>query len=249
MKPEILDAILAARAARRAIVRLVWLDSGEERLLSSAAELGAIEESAAGHAASASGDAAAAGAVSPLAAAVASAFADDEGDLVETTRGPVFVQPFNPSPRIAIVGAVHIAQSLCALARDLGHAVLVIDPRRGFLTEARFPGVEISHAWPDEALDAYALDARSAVVTLSHDPKLDDPALHRALRSNSFYIGALGSQRTQAKRRARLAEAGFDANAIARIHGPVGLDIGAGSPAEIALSIAAELTACLRKRS
>ena len=252
MKPEILEAILAARAARRAIVRLVWLDSGNERLLSSAAELAAIDELAADQAGGASGDAAAGGAstlVSPLAAAVASAFVDDEGDLVETALGPVFVQPFNPSPRVAIVGAVHIAQSLCALARDLGHAVLVIDPRRGFLTEARFPGVEISHAWPDEALDAYGLDARSAVVTLSHDPKLDDPALHSALRSNSFYIGALGSQRTQAKRRARLAEAGFDANAIARIHGPVGLDIGAGSPAEIALSIAAELTACLRKRS
>lgn len=233
MKPEILDAILAARAARRAIVRLVWLESGEERLLSSAADLGAIDESTP---------------ASPLAAAVSSAFVDDEGDLVETAGGPVFVQPFNPSPRIAIVGAVHIAQSLCALVRDLGHAVLVVDPRRGFLTEARFPGVEISHAWPDEALDAYGLDARSAVVTLSHDPKLDDPALHSALRSNSFYIGALGSQRTQAKRRARLAEAGFDATAIARIHGPVGLDIGAGSPAEIALSIAAELTQCLRKR-
>ena len=118
----------------------------------------------------------------------------------------------------------------------------------GFLTEARFPGVAISHAWPDEALDSFGLDARSAVVTLSHDPKLDDPALHSALRSNCYYIGALGSRRTQAKRRARLAEAGFDEARIARIHGPVGLDIGAGSPAEIALSIAAELTACLRKR-
>ncbi len=215
--------------------------------LSSAAELEAFDESAADPSGGASGDGAVVSA-SPLAAAVASAFADDEGDLVETARGPVFVQPFNPSPRLAIIGAVHIAQSLCALARDLGHAVLVIDPRRGFLTQARFPGVEISHAWPDEALDAFALDGRSAVVTLSHDPKLDDPALQSALRSNCFYIGALGSQRTQAKRRTRLVEAGFDANAIARIHGPVGLDIGAGSPAEIALSIAAELTACLRKR-
>ncbi len=244
MKQENLEAILAAKAARRAIVRLVWLDTGEERLVSSVDEFGAIEASAAGDA----GGDIAVGTASALAAAVASAFANDEGELVETARGPVFVQPFNPSPRLAIIGAVHIAQSLCALARDLGHAVLVIDPRRGFLTQARFPGVEISHAWPDQALDAFALDARSAVVTLSHDPKLDDPALHSALRSNCFYIGALGSQRTQAKRRTRLAEAGFDANAIARIHGPVGLDIGAGSPAEIALSIAAELTACLRKR-
>lgn len=229
MKQTNLEAILAARAARRPIVRLVWLATGEERLVSNVEELAAIDQA-------------------ELAAAVASAFVDDEGGLVETARGAVFVQPFNPSPRLVIVGAVHIAQSLCALARDLGHAVLVVDPRRGFLTEARFPGVEISHAWPDEALDAFGLDARSAVVTLSHDPKLDDPALHSALRSSCFYIGALGSRRTQAKRRARLAEAGFDEGAIARVHGPVGLDIGAGSPAEIALSIAAELTACLRKR-
>jgi xanthine dehydrogenase accessory factor len=235
VKRESLDAILAARAARQPLVRLVWLESGEERLLSSAAGLESAE--------------AVSGGVDPaLADAVASAFVDDEGGLVETARGPVFVQPFNPSPRLAIVGAVHIAQSLAVLARDLGHAVLVIDPRRGFLTEARFPGVELSHAWPDEALDAFGLDARSAVVTLSHDSKLDDPALHSALRSNCYYIGALGSQRTQAKRRARLAEAGFDEAAIARVHGPVGLDIGAGSPAEIALSIAAELVACLRKR-
>jgi xanthine dehydrogenase accessory factor len=229
MKSRNLAAILAAQAERRPIVRLVWLSTGDERLVSDVAELAPAE--------------------ADLAAAVASAFVDDEGALVETSRGPVFVQPFNPSPRLAIVGAVHIAQSLCGLARDLGHTVLVIDPRRGFLTEARFPGVEISHLWPDEALAAFGLDPRSAVVTLSHDPKLDDPALHSALRSNCYYIGALGSRRTQAKRRTRLAEAGFDDATIARIHGPVGLDIGAGSPAEIALSIAAELTACLRKPS
>lgn len=226
MKRASLDAILAARAERRPIVRLVWLESGEEQLLASAAPPLA--------------DAA-------LQAAVESAFTDDDGGLVETAAGPVFVQPFNPPPRLAIVGAVHIAQSLAVLARDLGHAVTVIDPRRGFLTEARFPGVEISHAWPDEALQAFGLDPRSAVVTLSHDSKLDDPALHAALSSSAYYIGALGSQRTQAKRRARLAEAGFDAATIARIHGPVGLDIGAANPAEIALSIAAQIVACLRK--
>ena len=244
MKSQNLEAILAARAARRPIVRLVWLGTGEECLLSGAAELGTIEERAKVDGAS-QADAAF---DAELVAAVASAFVDDEGGLVETARGPVFVQPFNPSPRLAIVGAVHIAQSLSVLARDLGHAVLVIDPRRGFLTEERFPGVAISHAWPDEALAAFGLDPRSAVVTLSHDAKLDDPALDSALRSNCYYIGALGSRRTQAKRRARLTEAGFDEATVARIHGPVGLDIGAGSPAEIALSIAAELTACLRKR-
>lgn len=228
MKSASLEEILAAQAAREPIARIVWLATGDERLVRSAAEL-------------------AEGGDDALRAAVARAFAVDEGGLVETADGPVFVQPFNPAPRLAIVGAVHIAQSLAVLARDLGHAVLVIDPRRGFLTEARFPGVALSHAWPGEALDAFGLDARSAVVTLSHDPKLDDPALHAALRSHAYYVGALGSRRTQAKRRTRLEEAGFDAAVIDRIHGPVGLDIGASSPAEIALSIAAELTACLRR--
>lgn len=241
MKNASFEAILAAKSARQPIARLVWLATGEERLVRSVSEL-----EASGGADRAPG--AATAAIDPeLRAAVARAFLDDEGGLVETRDGAVFVQPFNPAPRLAIVGAVHIAQSLSLLARDLGHAVLVVDPRRGFLTEARFPGVAISHAWPDEALDAFGLDARSAVVTLSHDPKLDDPALHASLRSPAYYIGALGSRRTQAKRRARLEEAGFEAAVIARIHGPVGLDIGASSPAEIALSIAAELTACLRK--
>ncbi len=228
MKGASLEAILAAKAVRQPIARLVWLANGAERLVRSAAELAEGSDDA-------------------LRVAVERAFALDEGGLVETADGPVFVQPFNPAPRLAIVGAVHIAQSLALLARDLGHAVLVVDPRRGFLTEARFPGVALSQGWPDEALEAFGLDARSAVVTLSHDPKLDDPALQAALRSPAYYIGALGSRRTQAKRRARLEEAGFGAAAIARIHGPVGLDIGASSPAEIALSIAAELTACLRK--
>ncbi|MFO0688343.1 MAG: XdhC family protein [Myxococcota bacterium] len=245
MKRATLDAILAARAERRPLVRLVWLESGEERLLGSAAELLATATRAD---ARPSGAPVGSSAADPaLVAAIESAFADDDGGLVETASGAVFVQPFNPPPRLAIVGAVHIAQSLAVFARDLGHAVTVIDPRRGFLTEARFPGVAISHAWPDEALLAHGLDPRTAIVTLSHDSKLDDPALHTALRSSAYYIGALGSQRTQAKRRARLAEAGFDAATIARIHGPVGLDIGSANPAEIALSIAAEIVACLRK--
>ena len=124
--------------------------------------------------------------------------------------------------------------------------VTIIDPRRGFLTEARFPGVTRVHDWPDDALRDFELDARSAVVTLSHDAKIDEPALDVALRSPCFYVGALGSRRTQQKRRDRLAEAGMTDEELARIHGPVGLDLGARSPAEIALSIAAELTATLR---
>ena len=124
----------------------------------------------------------------------------------------------------------------------------VIDPRTGFLTEARFPGVALDSRWPDEALEAFELDARSAVVTLSHDSKIDEPALSVALRSPAFYVGALGSRRTQEKRRVRLREAGLAEADLDRIHGPVGLDLGAKSPAEIALSVAAELTETLRRK-
>jgi xanthine dehydrogenase accessory factor len=121
--------------------------------------------------------------------------------------------------------------------------VIVVDPRRAFATANRFPGVTLRHDWPDEALDAIRLDERSAIVTLTHDPKIDDPALDRALKSSAFYIGALGSKKTHAARLHRLAEAGFDQATLARIHGPAGLAIGAKSPAEIAISVLAQLTA------
>jgi xanthine dehydrogenase accessory factor len=225
MKRAILDALVEGREARRALVRLLWIESGEERILTDALEVKDDEE---------------------LATAVRAALRTDRASLFETASGKVFVHPFNPPLRLAIVGAVHIAQRLTRLALDLGYAVTIIDPRRGFLTEARFPGVTRVHDWPDDALRNFELDARSAVVTLSHDAKIDEPALDVALRSPCFYIGALGSRRTQQKRRDRLAEAGMTDEALARIHGPVGLDLGARSPAEIALSIAAELTATLR---
>ena len=226
MKRKTLDAIVSARRERRALVRVLALESGEERLVDPAPDL----------------------ATDALADPIATAVRSDRAAVVEHEGAAYFVQPFNPSLRLAIVGAVHIAQRLARLALDLGYHVTLIDPRRGFLTEARFPEVTRVHDWPDEALTAFAPDARSAVVTLSHDAKIDEPALSVALRSDAFYVGALGSQRTQAKRRDRLAEAGLDAAALSRIHGPVGLDLGAQSPAEIALSIAAELTATLRAR-
>jgi xanthine dehydrogenase accessory factor len=225
MKRATLDALVEGREARRALVRLLWIESGEERILTDALEVKDDEE---------------------LATAVRAALRTDRASLFETASGKVFVHPFNPPLRLAIVGAVHIAQRLTRLALDLGYAVTIIDPRRGFLTEARFPGVTRVHDWPDDALRNFELDARSAVVTLSHDAKIDEPALDVALRSPCFYVGALGSRRTQQKRRDRLAEAGMTDEALARIHGPVGLDLGARSPAEIALSIAAELTATLR---
>jgi xanthine dehydrogenase accessory factor len=161
--------------------------------------------------------------------------------------GRTFVHVHNPPLRMVIVGAVHIAQALVPMARIAGHDVTVIDPRPAFGAAARFPGVEIVEEWPDEALGAVGLDARTAVVTLTHDPKLDDPAIRAALGSDVYYLGCLGSTRTHAKRVARLQEAGFSSDAIARIHAPVGLDIGARGPGEIAVSVLAEVTQRLRK--
>ncbi|MEL7212548.1 MAG: XdhC family protein [Pseudomonadota bacterium] len=161
----------------------------------------------------------------------------------------VFVAIHNPPLRMGIVGAVHITQPLVQMARMAGYDPFIIDPREVFGSEARFPGEALSNDWPDEALTAWGIDARTAIVTLSHDPKIDDPALHVALKSDAFYIGALGSTRTHAKRVARLSEAGFTEADMARIHSPVGLDIGAASPAEIAVATLAQITAVLRGRA
>lgn len=161
--------------------------------------------------------------------------------------GATFVAIHNPPLRLIIVGAVHIAQALVPMARIAGYDPLLIDPRESFGSETRFPGETVVQDWPDEGVRAFGLDARSALVLLTHDPKLDDPALIEALRSEVFYIGALGSTRTHAKRVARLQEAGFSEAEIARIHGPIGLDIGAAGPSEIAVSILAEMTRVLRK--
>jgi xanthine dehydrogenase accessory factor len=172
---------------------------------------------------------------------------DDPSSTIETSAGPVFVEVWNPKPRLLIIGAVHTAQALVPLARMAGYEVTVIDPRTAFGSSARFPDVTLSNDWPDEALAKLAPDRRTAILTLTHDPKIDDPALTLALRSAAFYIGALGSKRTHAKRIERLREAGFDEPAINRIRGPVGLAIGARTPAEIAISIMAEITAVLRR--
>jgi xanthine dehydrogenase accessory factor len=158
-----------------------------------------------------------------------------------------FVAIHNPPLRLIVVGAVHIAQALVPMARIAGYDPVLVDPRETFGSETRFPGERILHDWPDEAVARIGLDGRTALVLLTHDPKLDDPALEQALRSSCFYIGALGSTRTHAKRVARLAEAGFSEADIARIHGPVGLDIGAAGPSEIAVSIMAEMTQVLRR--
>ena len=170
-------------------------------------------------------------------------FAQDKSTLI----GTLFTGIFNPSLKMIVIGAVHITQTLAAIARLAGYEVFIVDSRQGFATAERFPEDTIIDAWPDEALVQIGVDARTAVVTLTHDPKLDNPALETALGSDAFYIGSLGSTRTHAKRVAHLEAAGFTDAQISRIHGPVGLDIGSASPAEIAVSIMAEVTESLRK--
>ena len=168
----------------------------------------------------------------------------DKAGFAEDGR---FIAPHNPPLRLIVVGAVHIAQPLVTIARACGYAPVLIDPRDTFGAAERFPGETVLDDWPDEALAALAPDARTAIVTLTHDPKLDDPAIRLAIRSPAFYLGCLGSKKTHAKRVERLVEAGFGAAEIARIHAPVGVDIGAKTPAEIAVSIMAQITATLRQ--
>jgi xanthine dehydrogenase accessory factor len=172
---------------------------------------------------------------------------DDQSGTLETAAGPLFVEVWNPRPRLLVIGAVHTAQELVPLARSAGYEVTVIDPRTAFGSPERFPNTTVVNEWPEDIVPALTPDRRTAILTLTHDPKIDDPALIAALRSEAFYIGALGSRRTHAKRIERLQEAGFDATAIARIRGPVGLAIGARTPMEIAISIMAEITAVLRR--
>jgi xanthine dehydrogenase accessory factor len=170
----------------------------------------------------------------------------DESGTLDSAGGKLFAQVHNPPPRLLLVGAVHISQALAPMAAMTGYGVSVIDPRRAFATDERFPGIAMRGDWPDEAMADLKPDRRTAVVTLTHDPKLDDPALQAALRSPAFYIGALGSRKTHAARLERLAAAGFTPEQTARVHGPVGLSIGALSPAEIAISVLAQITAVRR---
>ena len=176
---------------------------------------------------------------------VADALRTDQAAVVDAPS-PVLLEPHNPPLRLILVGAVHIAEPLAQIAALAGFAVTIVDPRRAFATAARFPGQALVIAWPDEAIAALAPDARTAVVTLTHDPKIDDPALRAALATPAFYVGCLGSTRTHAARRTRLGDAGVAAAALDRLRGPVGLRIGARTPAEIAVSILGEIIATLR---
>src|SRR5882672_4464894 len=217
------SALEQARAQHRAAVLATDLASGESRLLIPG-------QTSAG----------------TLADAALKAARRDESTSVEADGKSWFLTVFNPPLDLAIIGAVHIAQPLARMAALADYAVRIVDPRTTFATAERFPNVALSHDWPDEALKSAPLTARSAIVALTHDPKLDDPALSESLRSPAFYIGALGSKQTHARRLERLKAHGFSETDLSRIHGPIGLNIGARSPAEIAVAILGEMTAVLR---
>jgi xanthine dehydrogenase accessory factor len=168
--------------------------------------------------------------------------------MEETPEGEVFVTVHVPSAKLVITGAVHISQALAPMAKMLGYDVTVVDPRRAFASPERFPDVKVVAEWPDVALPPLGVDRYTAFVALTHDPKIDDPALKHALERDCFYIGALGSRKTHAKRVDRLKQNGFDDAAIARIHAPIGLVIDAVSPPEIAVAILGQITATLRRR-
>jgi xanthine dehydrogenase accessory factor len=229
MKGKYLDAILAANAERRSVALATELRSGRQVLLDRDRFEGDLE-------------------LPDLhRAAMRDALHADRNITLESDDGSVFVQVFSPPGRCFVIGAVHIAQPLTQMLPLIDYRPIVIDPRESFCTEARFPGVELSTEWPDEALQRLQPDHRSAIVTLTHDPKIDDPALEVALKTDAFYIGALGSRRTHAGRLGRLEERGFGEAALSRIHAPVGLAIGAVSQAEVAISILAEMTQMLRQ--
>jgi xanthine dehydrogenase accessory factor len=184
-----------------------------------------------------------------LAPAIAEAFRSDKSTPVTTGSAELFINVFNPPTRLIIVGAVHIAQQLVSMAQALGYAIVILDPRSAFATEQRFGETPVVREWPDDALPKLGLDVRTALVALTHDAKIDDPALMLALRSDAFYVGALGSRKTHAARVERLRQAGVPGTDLARIRAPIGLDIGAQGAAEIALSIVAEITAVQRGKA
>jgi len=226
MKPETLERLLADRAAKKPVILVTDLTSGDEQIVYP-------DDSAT---------------LAPaLADAVRAVARSDRSETIEVDGRSLFLHVYNPPLRMIVVGAVHIAQPLARMAAMTGYDVIIVDPRAAFATEDRFPGVTIHNEWPDDAMAVLRPDTRTAIVTLTHDPKIDDPALETALKSRAFYIGALGSKKTHNARLYRLHKNGFSENETARIHGPVGLDIGAKSPAEIAVAILGQVTDRLRR--
>ena len=224
MDAKTLAEINAARQERRAVVVVTDIESGEQQLLQADAAMG-----------------------DDLRQEIEQRLKSGKSGVVSIGGRETFIQVHVPSPRLVIIGAVHISQALVPMAQACNFNVLVIDPRTAFATEERFPSVELLAEWPQEILPDRPLDAYTALVAVTHDPKIDDVPLQSALKKDCFYIGALGSRKTHAKRVARFEEAGFDEADMAKIHAPIGLDIRAASPAEIAVSIMAEIIESLRK--
>jgi xanthine dehydrogenase accessory factor len=226
VKLDILHALNTERDARRAVVMVTDVETGEQRLVKGADV-----------------------AKDPLRDVFEKRLRMAKSGMEETPKGRVFLTVYVPSPKLVITGAVHISQTLAPLGKMLDFDVTIVDPRTAFASPERFPDVKLIAEWPDVALPPLNVDAYTAFVALTHDPKIDDPALLHALKRDCFYVGALGSRKTHAKRVARLKEAGLSDAAIARIHAPIGLPIGAVSPAEIALAIMAEITQTLRLKA
>jgi xanthine dehydrogenase accessory factor len=226
MKLDILTALNTERAARRAAVVVTNVESGQQRLVKAAA---------------APKDA--------LRAVVAEHLRTGKSGMEETAEGRVFLTVHVPEPQLVITGAVHISQALAPIGKLLNYDVTIVDPRTAFASPERFPDVKVVAEWPDVALPPLNVDRYTAFVALTHDPKIDDPALLHALARDCFYIGALGSRKTHARRVERLKQQGASDANVARIHAPIGLDIGAVSPAEIAVAIMAQITERLREEA
>jgi xanthine dehydrogenase accessory factor len=225
MRLDLLKALNAARSQRRAAALVTRLRDGEQRFV--AAEAAGSD---------------------PLAEPIEAALRAGKSQTIEYEGESYFLTIQVPPVRLVMIGAVHISQALAPVARIAGLDPVIIDPRTAFATPERFPDAPVLASWPDEALETAPLDRYTAICLLTHDPKIDDRALIRALRADCFYIGALGSRKTHAKRLERMRAEGFDDAALSRIHAPIGLDIGAVSPSEIAISIAGEIIQALRKK-
>jgi xanthine dehydrogenase accessory factor len=225
MNIETLEALRRARAEKRPVAVVTALRSGVQVLIEDGGSSSTLPPE--------------------VLDAARRAIRQDASTNVDSGNDRYFVHVFNPPLRLVIVGAVHISQPLARMAQLTGYDIVLVDPRGAWATADRFPGLTLMDDWPDDALERLKLDRRTAVVTLSHDPKLDDPALTVALRSDVFYIGALGSRKTHGSRAARLREQGFTDAEIGRIHGPIGLNLGGRAPAEIALAIVAQMTQVL----
>jgi xanthine dehydrogenase accessory factor len=225
LRLDILKVLNEERTARRAVIIVTNQDSGAQRLVKAADIRG-----------------------DPLKDLLEKRMRSGKSGIEDTPEGKVFLTVHVPSPKLVITGAVHISQALAPMGHLLGYDVTIVDPRTAFASIERFPDVKVIAEWPDVALPPLGIDHYTAFVALTHDPKIDDPGLAIALKSDCFYIGALGSRKTHARRVERLkAERGFNDNDIGRIHSPIGLDIGAVSPSEIAVAIMGEITQRLRE--